>query len=156
LARARDIARGLTVCVATVEVPRSVADERRLGQTQALEDRRWLHDTLPTGRRVAPQSARRCRRHLVAALITATDQFGHASRPDLMRLLRLSPVRMQGLIVIDIGGLRSRGCRPPDRPRHFRAERWIEKSTDWSREDMLCEHRQTIRVVASFMPARPG
>jgi hypothetical protein len=34
--------------------------------------------------------------------------------------------------------------------------RWIEKSTHWSREKMLCEHRQTIRVVASFMPARPG
>ena len=28
------------------------------------------------------------------------DPLGHASRPDLMRLLRLSPVRMQGLIVM--------------------------------------------------------
>ena len=28
------------------------------------------------------------------------DPLGQASRPDLMRLLRLSPVRMQGLIVM--------------------------------------------------------
>jgi NAD(P)H-dependent flavin oxidoreductase YrpB (nitropropane dioxygenase family) len=44
--------------------------------------------------------ARVCRRHPVAALITAADPLGHASRPDLMRLLRLSPVRMRGIIVV--------------------------------------------------------
>jgi len=65
---------------------------------QALEDRRWLRDNLPAGRRVAPQSARGCWRHPVEALVT--DLLGHASRSDLMRLLRLSPVRMQGLIVM--------------------------------------------------------
>jgi hypothetical protein len=36
----------------------------------------------------------------VAALITAADPLGHASRPNLMRLLRLSPVRIQGPIVM--------------------------------------------------------
>jgi hypothetical protein len=46
--------------VATVELLRDVADERRPRQTQALEDRRRLQDSLAAGRSVAPQSARGC------------------------------------------------------------------------------------------------
>jgi len=73
------------------------ANEHRPWQTQALEDRTWLHDNPSAGRRVAPQSVRGCRRHPVAALITAIDSLGHASRPDLTRL---RPVQMRGLIVM--------------------------------------------------------
>jgi len=55
--------RGLTVRVSHGQsAPRR---ERRPWQTQALEDRRWLHDNPPAGQRVAPQSVRGCRRHPV-------------------------------------------------------------------------------------------
>jgi hypothetical protein len=49
------------------------------------------------------RSPREMPRHPVAALITATDQLGRASRPDLMRLLRLSPVRIGLIMMLQLG-----------------------------------------------------
>jgi hypothetical protein len=76
--------------------------------------------------------------------ISATDQLGRALCPDRVRLLRLKLVRMQGLIVMLAAWhaaasrpLRIVRCRPPRQSTTPYGERWIEKSTHRSREDML-------------------
>jgi len=123
-----------------------VADERRPSRTQALEDRRSLHDNLAARRRVAPQLARGCRRHPVAALITPADPLGqrltslpHAAAgpspcPDARAYCDVAAWHVGHSV-----GHRSVTATATDHQTvpDIKGERWIEKSTHWSREDRL-------------------
>jgi len=98
---------------------------------QALEDRPWLHDNLSPGRRVAPQSARGCRRHPVQALIAVTIRSARPHAPTSCgccasalsgckdSLWCCSLARRPQRRRPPLGD--RRGHRPPDGPRRFRA-----------------------------------
>lgn len=66
---------------------------------QALEDRWWLRDNLLLDG-ASLRSPREDAEASSTGLNCHRDPLGQASRPDLMRLLRLSSVRMQGLTVM--------------------------------------------------------
>jgi len=85
--------------VAKVEVLRDVAAERGPGKMQALE---FAGGCAIICCWTARRSAVRARMPEASStgLNCRHDPLGQASRPNLMRLLRLSPVRMQGLIVM--------------------------------------------------------
>lgn len=88
--------------VATVEFVRGVADERSETRKLLKIARGGTIIRLLEG--ASLRSPRQdCRRPPVAALMTATGQLGHGSRPDLIRLLRLSPFRMQALLLLQLG-----------------------------------------------------